>query len=84
MVWVVKWSEKSLKQLKKIDKTIAGRIFYGVEDLKENPFQAVDRLSGSKFYKLRVGTYRVILDLRQGKLIIFVVEIDNRGSIYKK
>lgn len=83
MVWVVKWSEKSLKQLKKIDKTMADRIFYGVEDLKKNPFPAVDRLSGSKFYKLRVGGYRVILDLQQGKLIIFVVETDNRGRIYK-
>ena len=83
MIWTVKWSEKSLKQLKKIDRTIAGRIVDGVDDIQENPFDAVLRLSNSKFYRLRVGDYRVILDLQQGKLIIFVVETDNRGRIYK-
>lgn len=83
MTWSVLWSDKSKKQLKKLDKKIASRIIDGVEDIKEEPFAAVSRLTGSQFFRLRVGDYRIILDLQQGKLIIFVVETDNRKRIYK-
>ena len=83
MAWAVLWSGKSVKQLKKLDKTTARRIRDKIEDIKENPFPAVLRLENSKFYRLRVGNYRVILDLQQGKLIIFVVEMGNRENIYK-
>ena len=34
MAWSVLWSDKSKKQLKKLDKKIAGRIIDGVEDIK--------------------------------------------------
>ncbi len=83
MAWSVMWSDKSKKQLIKIDKKIASRIIDRVEDIKVDPFTAVSRLSGSQFFRLRVGNYRVILDLQQGKLIIFVIETDNRKRIYK-
>ncbi len=83
MTWSVLWSDKSKKQLKKLDKKIAGKIIDGVEDIKEDPYTAVNRLTGSKFFRLRVGNYRAILDLQQRKLVIFVVETDNRKRIYK-
>lgn len=83
MTWSVLWSDKSKKQLNKIDKKIAKRIVDGVEEIKEDPFAAVNKLTDSKFFRLRIGDYRVILDLQQGKVIIFVVETDNRKRIYK-
>jgi len=84
MTWEVIWSEKSVKQLKKMEIKNAQKIFGAVLDCVINPFQSVTRLTNSPFYKLRVGNYRVILDLQQNKMIIFVVETDHRGQIYKK
>ncbi len=84
MVWQVIWSEKSVKQLEKLDKKNAQKIYDSVLDCTENPFRVVMRLTNSRFYRLRVGNYRVILDLQQSKMIIFVVETDQRGNIYKK
>ena len=84
MVWEVIWSEKSVKQLEKIDKKNAQKIYDSVLDCVKDPFGAVLRLTNSPFYRLRVGNYRVILDLQQKKMIIFVVETDQRGKIYKK
>lgn len=83
MSWSVLWSDKSKKQLRKIDKKIAKRIIDTVEDTKEDPFMAVSKLTGSQFFRLRVGDYRVIMDLQQSKMIVFVVETDNRKRIYK-
>lgn len=84
MTWEVIWSEKSVKQLKKMDEKNAQKIFDAVLDCLVNPFQNVTRLTNSPFYRLRIGNYRVILDLQQNKMIIFVVETDHRGQIYKK
>lgn len=84
MTWEIIWSEKSVKQLKKIDEKNAQKIYDSVQDCIKNPFQTVTRLTNSSFYRLRVGNYRVILDLQQNKMIIFVVETDHRGQIYKK
>jgi len=84
MAWHVIWSEKSVKQLEKMDKKNAQKIYDAVSDCIQNPFKSVTRLTNSSFYRLRVGNYRVILDLQQSKMIIFVVETDHRGRIYKR
>ncbi|GDY15862.1 hypothetical protein LBMAG54_07180 [Nitrosopumilaceae archaeon] len=84
MPWQVVWSEKSVKQLEKIDKKDAQKIYDSVLECVEEPFRVVIRLTNSPFYRMRVGKYRVILDLQQNKMIIFVIESDHRGQIYKK
>ncbi|HEX5457927.1 MAG TPA: type II toxin-antitoxin system RelE/ParE family toxin [Candidatus Nitrosotalea sp.] len=83
MSWDILWSDKSKKQLSKIDKKTAQRIRDAVLDCVDDPFSVVTRLTNSRFYKIRVGNYRVILDLQQHTLIIFVVETDLRKRVYK-
>ena len=82
MSWSVLWSCKSVRQLKKLDKKQARRIRNAVVQITENPFIAVRKLSDSAFFRMRVGNYRIIMDLQQGKMIIFVVEVDHRRRIY--
>lgn len=84
MIWHVIWSEKSVKQLERIDKKDAQRVLDAVLGCADDPFKAVSRLTDSAFYRLRVGDCRVILDLQQGRVIIFVVEADHGGRIYKR
>jgi len=84
LTWQVIWSAKSVKQLEKLDKKTAQQIFDAIMSCIDDPFETVMRLTNSSFYRLRVGNYRVILDLQQGKMIIFVIEVDHRKKIYKK
>ena len=83
MTWQVIWSAKSIKQLEKIDTKNVQKIYDSVLDCVEDPFKSVIRLTNSPFYRLCVGNYRVILDLQQNKMIIFVVETDHRKRVYK-
>ena len=83
MIWQVIWSEKSVKQLGKIDKKNARKIRDAVLEIRVNPYQVIIRLTGSPFFRLRIGNYRVILDLQQNMMIIFVIETDHRKRIYK-
>ena len=83
MTYEIKWSDTSLKQLEKLDKALAKRIIDKVESVVEDPFSFVKKLKGLDLYRLRVGNYRVIVSIESSKLIIFVLEVGHRSSIYR-
>ena len=75
--------QKAEKQLHKLNKILQERIINTLERIKIRPYQFVKRKEGTPYYILRVGEYRVILDIKQNKLIILVIEIGHRKNIYK-
>ncbi len=82
MSYQVIWSERSRKNLKMLEKSIASRIITKVESISEDPFTYVKRLQGVPLFSLRVGEYRVILDIENTKMVIFVVKLGHRSRIY--
>ena len=84
MKYEVRWTENSLKQLGKLDKSVAKRIVDKVEFISEDPFTHVQRLRGLGLYRLRVGDYRVIMSIERGKMVVFVLEVGHRSVIYRK
>ena len=65
-------------------KTISTRIADKLQSIRDNPYLFVRKLSGSDFYRLRVGDYRVIMTIDNGKMVILVIEVGHRRNIYKK
>ncbi|MFQ5553209.1 MAG: type II toxin-antitoxin system RelE/ParE family toxin [Thermoplasmata archaeon] len=84
MVFEIIWSDSAVRQLEKLDRTITRRIFAKVGDLRENPFPHVRRLVNSPYYRLRVGDYRVILDIKREVLRVLVLKVGHRESIYRR
>ena len=83
MKFQIVWPGHVLEQLNKLDRSIAKRIYEAVGRLENNPSRWVSRIVNSPYYKMRVGNYRVILDI-QGKLLrILVVRVGHRKNIYK-
>jgi mRNA interferase RelE/StbE len=76
-------SDKAKEQLKKLPQDIRNRIGNVLERIRIRPFYFVKRLVGSPYYRLRVGDYRVILNIQNERLIIFVIEVGHRKNIYK-
>lgn len=45
----------------------------------------IKRLQGHDgLFRLRVGPYRIIYTVDHGRLIVYVVDADSRGDIYKR
>jgi mRNA interferase RelE/StbE len=45
----------------------------------------VKKLKGySDLLRLRVGDYRIIYKVNNGELIVLVIDVGNRGEIYKR
>jgi len=76
-------SDQALKQIEKLEKSIQERIFKVLERIRIRPEAHVTKLVGDAGYKLRVGDYRVILDINENKLSILVIKIGHRKNIYK-
>jgi len=75
-------SDKAKKQLEKLPSEIRNRIGNALEKIKIRPYHFVLRLVSSPYYRLRVGDYRVILDIINDKLVIYVIELGHRRNIY--
>jgi mRNA interferase RelE/StbE len=83
VVYDIIWTAPAERQLRKLDRSVGKRIFEAVEELAEDPFRRVLRLVNSPYYRLRVGDYRVIIDLQEGKLLVLVLLMGHRKNIYK-
>ena len=75
--------ERAEKQFGKLTFEMQKRIVNSLERIKIRPFNFVKKLVGSKYFRLRVGDYRLILDIKKEKIIIFVIEIGHRKKVYK-
>ncbi len=59
------------------------RIVDAIEQLPD--IGDIKRLQGhNDLYRLRVGTYRIIYTVDNGKLVICVIDAGNRGQIYNR
>ena len=82
MPFEIIWSDSAAGQLKNLDRTVARRIFNKVGELHDTPHRFVRKLANSPYYRLRVGDYRVILDIQETVLRILVLKVGHRKSIY--
>lgn len=77
-------SDKAKKKLEEFSENLKNRIGAVFERIKINPLRSVKRKQGTPYFILRIGEYRAILDIKKDKLIILVLELGPRKSIYKK
>jgi mRNA interferase RelE/StbE len=60
------------------------RIVSRIEALAENPRpNGCKKLSGSERYRIRQGSYRVVYAIEDDLLVVYVVKIADRKSVYR-
>ncbi|MCW8965966.1 MAG: type II toxin-antitoxin system RelE/ParE family toxin [Candidatus Pacearchaeota archaeon] len=79
----IKFEPTAKRFLKKLDKHEAKKILTKIKKLKNNPKLGkplIGNLSG--LWRLRIEEYRVIYQIKNNELIIFVLDIGLRKNIY--
>ena len=60
------------------------RIARRISDLATDPRPSgCKKLAGNNLYRIRQGDYRVVYEIRDDRLIVYVIKIGNRKSIYR-
>ncbi len=83
MMYKIQFTSKAEDQLKNLDRNVQERILVVLERVKTRPYDFVKKLSGYKYFRLRVGDYRIIIDINNEIMTILVIEIGHRKNIYK-
>lgn len=78
-IFIEKKARKFINKLPKQDKV---RLLNAINELPKGDIKPIQGYE--KYFRLRVGDYRIIYTLHNDNLIICVIDAGNRGDIYKK
>ncbi len=78
---ILRSAQKSLSQIQSQDQE---RIIEAIRSLADEPRpHGCKKLSGRDAWRIRVGNYRVIYEIRESKLVVLIVDIGHRKEIYR-
>lgn len=84
-MYSIEYTRDAVKALARMPRNLRERVVSKIEELARDPFGAanVKQLVGQPGYRLRVGDWRVIYDVEQGRLLVRVLRIAPRGGAYE-
>ena len=72
------------KDLRSIPKKDVARILQRIDALRDDPRgEGCVKLSAQERYRVRQGVYRIVYEIRENELIVMVVKIGHRSTVYK-
>ena len=79
--------KKVIKFIEKRNSKEKSKIDIKLKLLQENPYPTngkldVKKLKNSNFYRLRINDYRLVYEIIDDKLVILMLDANNRGDIY--
>lgn len=81
----VEFTKSAKKALDRIPNTVRNQLAVKIYSLKDDPRpDGCKKLKGEKdLYRIRVGNYRVVYLIQDGRLIVVVVKVGHRRDVYR-
>ncbi|MGH3490522.1 MAG: type II toxin-antitoxin system RelE family toxin [Actinopolymorphaceae bacterium] len=87
MKYDFQWSSHARRALRTLPREVAVRLLLALtplgEDPRRNDADIKKMVGGNDRYRLRVGNYRVIYEIRDTQLIIWHVDVGHRRDMYR-
>jgi mRNA interferase RelE/StbE len=77
------FEKKALDFLNKLERDLKERIWNKLQQCKEDPFRFLEHLVEIEGFKLRVGEYRLIIDVDHQTKTLHVLKAGHRKNIYE-
>ena len=77
-------AQKQYNKIKSINKALTNKINKAFDIISNNPFAGkflVGELKG--YHSYRVGDYRLIYEIIKKQVIVLILKIEKRGSVYR-
>ncbi|MBM4249334.1 MAG: type II toxin-antitoxin system RelE/ParE family toxin [Euryarchaeota archaeon] len=82
MTFEIGFTEPAMKELRKLEHVMQARIVAALERIRIRPKDFVTKLVGDPRYKLRVGDYRILIEIDYTKQRLLVHRIRHRKNVY--
>ena len=76
---------RAQRALAKVTRAHRNRIISAIQSLADDPRPpGVRKLSGRDGWRIRVGSYRVLYEIHDTKLVVLVVDVGDRKDVYRR
>ena len=82
LMYNIIFEKRAFEDLNKLEPQLKERIWNKLQLCKENPFRFLEHLEEIDGFKLRVGDYRIIVDIDNSSKSIKVLKLGHRKNIY--
>jgi mRNA interferase RelE/StbE len=84
LTYSIQFEKRAVRELQKLQKSDQRRLVKAIDALSTDPRpHGSKKLRNTAAYRIRVGDYRVIYELEDGLLTIFIIKLGNRRDVYK-
>ncbi len=87
MSYRVELTRSAKRELDRLPSHVVERCLEALSFLSQNPFSevlAVKKLRGAEpLYRVRLGDYRIVYEVRKKVLLVLVIKIGHRSDIYR-
>lgn len=81
----IQFKNSVAKDLRSFPKKDVKKILKKIDILAEDPRSpGVKKISGSDYYRVRQGVYRIVYEIVDDALIVYVIKVAHRSSIYRE
>ncbi|MEN6341190.1 MAG: type II toxin-antitoxin system RelE/ParE family toxin [Methanospirillum sp.] len=81
--YTVVWTGNAMRMLGKLPEDLQVRILDQVDGCAENPYAHSLKVEGTPYHRLRVGDYRVLMQISASILTVEVVRVSHRKKAYR-
>ncbi|GAB4419554.1 MAG: type II toxin-antitoxin system RelE/ParE family toxin [Bacteriovoracaceae bacterium] len=85
-LWTIEYAESAVKEIQALDGSVKKIIKKAIEEkLMVDPlkFGLPLRRNLSGLFKLRVGDYRIIYQIRKNEVIVLILKVGHRREVYE-
>jgi mRNA interferase RelE/StbE len=88
LAWAIEFDPDALKDLKKLDRQVQGLLAFLRERVAplDDPRSIGEALAGARlgsYWKYRVGDWRIVCDIQDGRIVVRVLRVGNRRDVYR-
>jgi mRNA interferase RelE/StbE len=86
LAYRIEFTPRAERDFKSLDGSVRGRIRRRIDSLTENPYPSgVKKIEGEdEIYRVRVGDYRILYQIKGKILLVLIVRIGHRRDIYRR
>jgi mRNA interferase RelE/StbE len=85
MAYQIEFRPSARREFKKLSPDIQKRLTPKIDALAKDPRPAgCTKLTGMDAYRIRVGDYRIIYEIRDSQLVVLVIRVAHRREVYEE
>lgn len=83
----IEFTKSAEKEFERLPARVQSRAVEALQLLSQNPYSELLKIKKLKaaedLYRIRLGDYRIVYEIRNGRLIILVIKIGHRSTVYR-